>query len=483
MRVLFAATEISPFVKVGGLGDFAGSLPKALRSIGVDARIAIPGHAGVLARVPSPSRVARFAIPHRDGPMTAEVFATELAGVPAYVITGPPIVPEGIVYTGRMDEEGRRFAFFSLAVVELARRLEWQPDVVHANDWHTALVPWVLRDRRVADARLAPIATMLTIHNLPYAGHGAEGELQAFGVVGSDDGRVPWDLRRAPLTLGLLAADHLTAVSEGYAREICTAEHGAGLDELLRARASALTGILNGLDVDAWDPASDTALETRFDRESASRRIENRAALARELELEGDGPVLAFVGRMVAQKGVDLVIAALRRLVASRWRAVILGTGDPTLERAVVELESELPGRVAAWVAFDERMARRIYAGADALLVPSRYEPCGMAQMIAMRYGCAPVAHETGGLADTVRDVDLSEHPTGLLFPDPTPSSLAFAIRRALALRADGERWSALVRQAMSEDFSWRRSADAYARLYTQIHEVRGAAVRARGEA
>lgn len=483
MRVLFATTEVAPLVKVGGLGDFVGSLPKALRELGVDARVAIPAHAGALSRVREPKRVARFPIDHRDGPLTAEVFEAELEGVPLYLVGGPPIAPEGITYTGRMDEEGRRFAFFSLAIVELLDRVDWQPDVLHANDWHTAIAPARLRERRTAEPRLARVASVLTIHNLPYTGQGSEGELDAFGIAGTSDERIPEHLRGTPMALGLVAADQVTTVSEGYAREILTPELGAGFHELLRARRPSLTGILNGLDLDAWDPATDLALEARPATDRATRAL-NRAALLRELDLRGgDAPILAFVGRLVPQKGLDLVIDALRRLRSERWQAAILGTGDPVLERAALELAAELPGRVAAKIAFDERLARRIYAGADALLVPSRYEPCGMAQMIAMRYGCVPVARETGGLADTVRDVDLSDRPTGVLSPDATPASLAFAIRRALAMIERRERWSALVANGASEDFSWRRSAEAYARLYERAHEARMNAVRIEGGA
>lgn len=473
MRVLFAATELAPWVKVGGLGDFVGSLPKALRAMGVDARVAIPAHAGIFRRVPPPEPVARASIPHADGEMRAEILRTTLDGVPVYLVSGPPIDPSSVVYTGRMDEEGRRFAFFTLAVLELVRDPAHRPDVLHVNDWHTAIAPWVLGVRRAADPALRPIATLLTIHNLPYTGHGAEGELAAFGVAGSSDPRVPAPLRGAPLALGLASADHLTTVSEGYAREILTPEHGAGFDELLRGRRPALTGILNGLDVERWDPAEDGALAARFRAGDPSPRATCAAALRAELGLAETGPLVAMVGRLVWQKGVDLALAALRMLADRPVRAVILGTGDPSLEAAALELARERPRAVHACIAFDEGLARRIYAGADALLLPSRYEPCGMAQMIAMRYGCVPVARETGGLADTVRDLDLSDVPTGVLFPEATARSLAFAIRRALAARARPEAWRALVENGMREDFSWTRSARAYLSLYERLRAER----------
>ncbi len=482
MRVLFVATEAAPWVKVGGLGDVVGSLPRALRALGVDARIVLPAHAGLALAVPTPERVARFAVGHRDGPMTAEVLATELGGVPTYLVTGPPIAPDGIVYTGRVEEEGRRFTFFSLAAVELARRLiaegRWTPDVLHCHDWHTALVPWVLAPRRATDPSLAGVSTLLTIHNLPYTGRGADAELHGFGVVETRDARVPTDLRGAPMTLGLLSADHLSAVSPGYAREILTPEHGAGLDVVLRDREATLTGILNGLDVDGWNPASDPALEAPFDADDRGPRAQNRLALQHELGLspDADVPIVAMVGRLVPQKGVELALGALRALAGRPWQLVMLGTGDAWLERAVGTLAGDLGPRAHAHIGFDERLARRIYAGADVLLLPSHYEPCGMAQMIAMLYGCVPVARETGGLADTVRDLDLSDRPTGVLFPDPTVGALVFALRRAFAVHRRPDAWSQLVREAMREDFSWRRSAVAYTRLYESIERARAAA-------
>lgn len=472
MRVLFIATELGPWVKVGGLGDFVGSLPKALRAGGIDARVVIPAHAGVLRRAPSPRRISAFPIEHAGGAMTAEVFASELDGVPVYLVSGPPIPPESIVYTGRMDEEGRRFTFFSIAALELCRHLEQRPDVVHCHDWHTAVVPWMLRARRT-DADFASITSLLTIHNLPYTGLGAEAELRSFGIDGSTDERVPPELRGAPMTLGLLAADRISTVSAGYAREILTAEHGAGFDALLRSRRAELHGIPNGLDLASWDPQRDPALDAPGDR------ARNRAVLRQELGLpaDGDPPIVAFVGRMVAQKGVDLVLGALRTLREERWQAVFLGTGEPWLESAVLSLAAEESGRVRARIGFDERLARRIYASADLLLVPSRYEPCGMTQMIAMRYGAIPVARETGGLADTVRDLDLADAPTGVLFPEASAPSLAFAIRRALGWRSRPEKWAALMRTAMAEDSSWERSASAYAELYAEM--AREAASRA----
>jgi len=276
-----------------------------------------------------------------------------------------------------------------------------------------------------------------------------------------------------PLPLGLAAADAITTVSPTYAREILTPEFGHGLEDFLRRRRERLHGILNGLDTDLWNPATDPALDVRYTATTLTLRERNAAALRQQVGLEtptGRVPLLGLVSRLTEQKGVDVVAAALRLLADFPWQAVLLGTGEPHLEDALRRLEADFPDQVRAVLRYDDALARRIYAGADVLMMPSRYEPCGLAQMIAMRYGCVPVATETGGLADTVRDLDL--HPrrsTGVLFPEATPKALAFALRRALALFPNRRRWQALQRRGMAQDFSWRQPARTYANLYRRL--------------
>ena len=377
--VLFVAAEVAPWLKVGGLGDVAGSLPQALRAIDVDCRLCLPGHGGILEHAGDLKPVARYRIGHVGGVLEAEILEGALDGVPAYFVTGPPIPGDARVYTGRMDEEGHRFTFFSLAARELAQTLK--PDVLHCHDWHSALAT-------TTDA----VRSLITIHNLPYSGRGAEISMGGFLMHATPDPRVPPELRGTPLAVGLTSADHISTVSEGYAREILGSEFGAGFDELLRARQAEVTGILNGLDVEVWDPERDAGFSVA--------RPEGRAAAARALrERMGlplhDVPVVAIVSRLVHQKGIDVAIEALRDF-DGEFYAVILGTGEAHLEDAIRELAAARPERVRAQLAFDDALARQIYAGADLLLIPSRYEPCGMSQMIAMRYGCVPVARETG---------------------------------------------------------------------------------------
>jgi len=472
MNVLFVAAEVAPWIKVGGLGDVVGSLPAALRGLGVDARVCVPAQASVLDAAPDPTIVERFDVPHRGGDVHAQVWETRLGEVPVYLIGGRPIPEHGLIYTGRMDEEGHRFTFFSMAALELVRRLEPRVDVLHCHDWHTSVCAWMLARRRPVEAALGSVATVLTVHNLPYAGHGTEGALDAFGVEGTDDGRLPPHLRRVPLGLGLVGADALTTVSRGYAREILGPEHGHGFDELLRGRRDDLTGILNGLDMQAYDPADDAALPAAFGADDRSGRAACREALAHELGLRTDLPIVGIVSRLVAQKGIDVAVGALRGLPHGVG-AAILGEGEPHLEYEARQLAHDRPGQVSATIGFSAGLARRIYAGADMLLLPSRYEPCGMAQMIGMRYGCVPIACETGGLADTVHDVDLSDRPTGVVFPEATVPSARFALRRALAAKARPAVWDRLVDHGMRSDFSWRASARDYVKTYDRVVKAR----------
>lgn len=277
------------------------------------------------------------------------------------------------------------------------------------------------------------------------------------------------------MPLGLWAADHIVTVSPTYAQEILTPEFGSGLEGFLQARAEAITGILNGIDCNRWDPQTDPALVANYTGESLDARQANKAALQQELGLEVDQNrlLIAMISRMDYQKGIDLVPGALRQLAGKPWQAVILGTGDPALETAIRDLEVKFPDRVRAAIRFDAALSRRIYAGADSLLIPSRYEPCGLAQMIAMRYGCVPIARATGGLSDTIQDYSRSKDSTGFLFTNPSARALAGAIERALKVWSEPAEWRALQLRGMQMDFSWERSARQYLELYLSLFDQR----------
>jgi len=482
LRILFLASEAAPLIKVGGLGDVAGSLPSALRMIpghllegrSLDVRLVIPYHGEIARKLLDPQPVASFLVSHPSGPIPTRAFVTYVDDLPVYMIEGAPIGTEAPVYTGDNYLDGLKYAFFSLAAVELARHLNWQPDVLHANDWHTALAVFNLARQRLSrDPFFAHTRSVLSIHNLPFMGAGAERALDEFGIRPVRDLRLPEWARQFPLPLGLLAADRIVAVSPTYAREILTPEFGCGLQDFLNSRSAIISGILNGLDQESWDPTRDGVLTSRFSVDSLELREDNKKALLAEFDLPYDPqiPLLILISRMDQQKGIDLALKSLAEMANRPWQAILLGTGDPIIESACRSLQAEFPDRVRAAIRFDTRLSRRMYAGGDVLLMPSRYEPCGLAQMIGMRYGCVPLARSTGGLRDTIFE-DTTDHPdNGFLFNDVQTEALNAALTRCLDRFPDREAWRQLQLNGMQQDFSWEKSAIQYANLYFDLWE------------
>jgi starch synthase len=474
LSVLFLASEAEPFIKVGGLGDVAGSLPRALRAQGVDIRLVIPLHGSIRRSEYDLHHQTILEVMHRGGPIPAEVYTIELDGLPVYLIAGPPFRPDVPVYSNDWGFDAHKYIFFSLAALELVRSLNWQPDILHANDWHTAAAVYWLALNRSSDPFFRQTTSLITVHNLPYLGTAGGVPLGAFGLPPASDSPLPVWACNLPLPLGLLTADHIAAVSPTYAREILTPEFGSGLHEFLRTRAKTITGILNGLDQEQWNPAADAVLASPFDQNNLTLREGNKIALQQEMALPSDPalPILAFIGRLNHQKGVDLLRDALRSLTELPWQVVFLGSGDPELEQAIQQLQREHPERVGAALRYDAALSHQIYAGADAILVPSRYEPCGLVQMIAMRYGCVPIVRATGGLKDTVFE-HAGSQSNGFLFEEARPEALVDAIRRALILYADRPRWQELQRQGMQMDFTWEKSAREYSLLYQKLMKER----------
>lgn len=473
MKILFLAAEAAPLVKVGGLGDVVGSLPAALARAGHDVRVAIPGYGAIDWARWSPRPAASVVVHREGGDQTADVFSTEAGGIPFWLVTGPPIPKDRTIYAS-IDVDAPKFLFFSLASLWTASDLGWQPDVVHVHDFHAAgAALWLATEGR-RHPFFRNVASVLTIHNLPYAGQGAGPALGQFrlpmpvGVLA-----LPESFRDSLLALGILAAEEITTVSPTYAREIQTPEGGRGLDGILRARADRLTGILNGIDVDLWNPATDPDIASRFDAHHLEARGANRSALRADAGLaESDAPIAAVVSRLDSQKGLDVALPAIRRWIEQGGQFVLLGTGDPALESAYAGLEVAFPGRASVRLRFDGPYAHRIYAGADALVIPSRYEPCGLTQMIAMRYGAIPVARRTGGLADTVTDAG-DPGGTGLMFDEASPAALWQALERLTAVRADPGLWRDLQTRGMERDFSWGRSAATYEEVYARAVAIR----------
>jgi starch synthase len=480
IKVLFLASEADPLVKVGGLGDVAGSLPPALLRLGaektggyrVDVRTVIPFHSALRKKLIDPELLFEFDVMAVDGPVKAGAYRTEANGVPVYLIAGEPIKADAPVYSPDAALNGQVYTFFSLATLELARKLDWRPDILHANDWHTALAVYALKTTYAAEAFFKDVRSVLSVHNLPFMGAGGEAAFDRYGLPPSRYPLMPWWGKKVPLPLGLQTANRIVAVSRTYAQEIMTPEYGCGLEVMLQARRKSVTGIVNGLDMDAWNPATDANLPVNFSVDTLAKRQENKLALLKEFSLHPDPaiPLLILISRMDQQKGVDLAVEGLERAILSDWQAILLGTGNPDLEEACRKLEREYPDRIRAAIRFDTNLSRRMYAGGDILLMPSRYEPCGLAQMMAMRYGCAPLARATGGLQDTI--VDATNDPangTGFLFKPATGAALAGALERALEAYADKRRWKAIQERGMREDFSWEKSALEYVRLYREL--------------
>jgi starch synthase len=350
----------------------------------------------------------------------------------------------------------------------LIRYLDWKPDILHANDWHTALALYALHSRRT-DPKLANIRAVLTVHNLPYMGSDAMDVLSAYGLMPLHDGSLPKWAQTQPLTLGLWSADAIIPVSPTYGREILTPDFGCGLEDFLKSRSESITGILNGLDCESWSPEQDQTLARRFNADLLTSRKMNKTTLQGILGLdERRVPLLAMIGRLDQQKGIDIAFETLRQMEELDWQFVLLGSGETALENAARSLQNYFPERVRAVLRFDPDLSRRIYGGADIFLMPSRYEPCGLAQMIAMRYGCVPVVHATGGLKDSVQ-----EGKTGFLFKDADAASMLEAVRRAFTVYDNPEKWQHFQRNCMKEDFSWPRPARQYAMIYRALIEDR----------
>ena len=472
IKVLFLAAEADPFVKVGGLGDVAGSLPRALRAldpdltdnISLDVRLALPFHPVLRSKVSSLRPLEPFPLQRSGEEVIVEVFETSLDDMPVYLIGGGPIDASSSVYSAKLDTDSEKYAYFSFAALGLIKLLDWHPDVVHSNDWHTALAAYGLLVQHWQEGQPRP-ASVVTVHNLPFLGPDVDSVLESYGVPLAQTDLPDW-ARLKPLPLGLWAADAIVAVSPTYADEMLSVDYGSGLDEFLKTRRENLTGILNGLDVDSFDPSTDPDIAAQYSIDLLNERATNKTALTKQFGLLSNQgiPLLGVVSRMDQQKGIDLVLAGLRKLGKVSWQAIILGTGDPKLEESARKLAEDFPERVCIETKYDARLARQIYAGADIFLMPSRYEPCGLSQMIAMRYGCVPVVRAVGGLHDSVTDGE-----TGFVFIKPKVKDFVAVIHRALAKYEDKETWRTLQRNGMNQDFSWTSSAQKYFKLYQRL--------------
>lgn len=489
-KILFVASEAYPLVKTGGLGDVAGSLPVALQSLNADVRLLLPGYRDAKVRAGQLKVVTLLTIPGLDSPV--RILQGKLPGssLTVWLVDFPPAYDRpGNPY---LDAQGQpwpdnamRFALLAHAATALALghgSLKWRPDVVHWHDWQTGLGPVLL-----AQAPKRPIS-VFTIHNLSYQG--------LFPYQTFQDLALPAGLWNAAalefhgqlsfMKGGLVFADHLTTVSPTYAREIQTPEFGAGLDGLLRQRAATLTGIVNGIDVSEWDPARDSLLAQCYSARQPEKKSPNKSVLQNELGLpqEPRTPLIGMVGRLVHQKGIDLVLDTLPGLMHRPLQLVVLGSGEAGYEAALRQQAARYADRLAVRIGYDEGLAHRIEAGADMFLMPSRFEPCGLNQLYSLRYGTVPIVRHVGGLADTVMDATerniKNGKATGIVFQDARAGALLTAVDRALDLWKDSKKWRRLMLTGMRRDSSWRHSADEYLRLYIGLLRSGTTARRAR---
>lgn len=483
-KVLFVASEAYPLIKTGGLGDVLYSLPHALCDRGADIRLLLPGYRPLLRQLDQLRILGWLDVRGAEGNVSVRILEARHPGFafPLWVADCPRLFDrDGNPYVGENGEDwpdsAERFAVFARAAALLALdELEqgWQADVVHAHDWQTGLVAAFLADRPVRPR------TVFTIHNLAYGGHFSYGDfvrLQLPSHWWSHEG-VEFHGGLSMLKAGIVYADAVTTVSPTYAAEICTPEFGYGLEGLLRSRQSKLHGILNGIDTKVWDPARDAHLPAHY---SASRilpgkRRNKRALLERFLpqvdEAALKAPLLGLVGRLVEQKGIDWVLAAMPALLAETdMRLVLLGSGQPSYEQKLMRLARQHPERVFVEIGYDEPLAHLIEAGADLFLMPSRFEPCGLNQLYSLRYGTPPVVYKTGGLADTVVDADeaglAAGSATGFVFDKPGVAGFVKAVRRALDLYRDPKGWRRLQQAGMRQSFDWSDSAGHYLDLYS----------------
>jgi starch synthase len=482
MRVLHVTAELYPWVKTGGLGDVAAALPPALTALGVDTRLLLPGFRGFLDAFPGLADVARL-----HTPFASERVRVGLVRLPgterlAYLVDqpalydrpgGPYATPDG----NDWPDNHRRFGLFGWVAAELARGADpnWIPDILHAHDWHTALAPAYL-------AALPPpaghIPTVFTVHNLAYQGVFSAAlfpELALPPAFFSVDGIEFYGLISF-IKAGLFYADRLTTVSPTYAREIQTPAFGWGLDGLLRGRADRLTGILNGVDPQVWDPGHDAMLPRAYGVEDAAagKRAAKAALLARlGLERRADAPLFGAVTRLTPQKGFDLLLRCLPEVVAGGSQIAVLGSGDIDLEHGFAAAAGAHAGRVGVEIGYDEALSHLIIGGCDVILVPSRFEPCGLTQLYALRYGALPLVRRVGGLADTVVDatsLSLADgSATGFAFAEESPQALMTTVGRAAALYREPQMWRRMMWRAMTRDFSWEAAARAYRDLYRTL--------------
>lgn len=479
MKIVYVSPEVAPFARTGGLGDVAGSLPKSLKKLGQDVSVFMPLYRHV-RRGGFGITTTGLSVPVliNDKPVSAPIYNTSLpeAEVPVYFIENNHYYDRDELYVDPSNGQGyvdncERFVFFSRAVLEAVRALDIRPDVIHVNDWQSAMISAYLKGPYSDDEHFKGTLTVLTIHNLAYQGVFPK---EDFRLTGLEAGSCDWrGLEHHGqinfLKAGIVFSDIITTVSKKYAEEIQTEEFGAGLHEVLRERCGDLYGIINGIDYSVWNPEVDGLIPARYGPDNLGGKAICKSYLLEKVGLrDRNVPLIGMVGRLAVQKGIDLLIGGWEELMGLGVGLVLLGTGDKGYEEALKSLAARYPGRASVIIGFDNQLSHEIEAGADMFLMPSRYEPCGLNQLYSLKYGTVPVVRRTGGLADTI------DPSVGFTFEEYSSAEMLKAVRAAVEAYRDRDRWMGLVRAGMLKDWSWDRSAGLYVKLYRDALKRRG---------
>ena len=480
MKILFAASEMVPFCKTGGLADVIGGLPPVLADMGHDVAVMLPGYSVIdRKRYGFRKKTRRIDIPIGRKKKPLVISSTQWKGVAVYLLENGEFFGKNGLYGddgGDYSDNGYRFVFFSRGVLEAAKRLRFKPDIVHTHDWQAGLVNTYLAAKYAKDPWFKNAATLFTIHNLGYQGLFPR---EVFSITGLPRGEFHWTKleyygKVSFIKGGIVYADAVSTVSETYADEITGESMGFGLHGALAKRRSDLYGIVNGIDQNLWNPAKDRSIPAVYSAGDMKGKKECRKALLDACGLKAGVyvPVIGMVSRLDVQKGLDILEDVMGRLMAMDIRMVILGTGAGEHQKKMRALAERYSESLHVTIGFDNNLAKMIYAGSDAFIMPSKYEPCGLGQLIAMKYGTLPIVHSTGGLADTVRDIDA--HPddgNGFAFNEYSSDAFVGTVARAVVtFRKKGRRtWKKIVKHAMNDDFTWKKSAEKYINLYKQI--------------
>lgn len=489
LNILFVSSEVAPFAKTGGLADVASALPKAMFDLGHDFRVIMPKYGVINERKFTLREVIRLkdiVIPMGNRAFVASVKSAFLPNtkVQVYFLDYKPYFEREDLYTDPnthqdYPDNAERFAFLCYGVIETLKLLHWEPHVIHCNDWQTGLIPLLINTTYRNNPFLQKSRTLFSIHNLAYQGNFPASILPTIGLSQElffPGSNVEFWGQFSYLKTGLMYSDMLSTVSPTYAQEIQSgSESGCGMEGILSARSADLVGILNGIDYDTWNPETDEIIPYKYSCNNSAGKLQNKKVLAEKnnLEFNPDIPMIGMISRLADQKGFDLVADTIEQMMGFNLQMIILGTGEEKYHRLFLSLAKRYPGKIAVNLRFDNEMAHLIIAGADIFLMPSRFEPCGLTQLYSLRYGTVPVVRRTGGLADTVLDVnDSSENGNGFVFDEYDGQKMIKAIQRALEAYQDQKLWSKISKKGMRQNHSWSASAEEYVKLYTRTAGV-----------